>query len=40
LFFYFYIFFIFWGWAGLDPAGPTWSLAQASDQAAFTRQRA
>jgi len=34
-----YFFFIFfwlgrrspWGWAGLDPAGPAWSLAQASD---------
>jgi len=22
-----------WGWAGLDPAGPAWSLAQASDPA-------
>jgi len=28
------------GWAGLDPTGQAWSLAQASDQAAFTRQRA
>jgi len=27
-------------WAGLDPSGPAWPLAQASGQAAFTRQRA
>jgi len=27
-------------WARLDAARPAWSLAQASDQAAFTRQRA
>jgi hypothetical protein len=39
LFFYFFIFFIFWlgpaqpTWAGLDPASPAWSLAQANDPA-------
>jgi len=27
-------------WAGLDPSGPAWPLAQASGQAAFTRQSA
>jgi len=31
LYVYIFIFFIFW--AGLDPASPAWSLAQASDPA-------
>jgi hypothetical protein len=39
IFFYFDFDFIFWAgpaqpvWAGLNPAGPAWSLAQASDPA-------
>jgi len=44
LLFLFFLFFFFLGlgptqptWAGLDQAGPAWSLAEASDQAAFTR---
>jgi len=38
IFFLLFLFFLFF-W-GLGPVGPAWSLAQASDQAAFTRQRA
>jgi len=45
----YFLFFIVFGtgpssahgdWAGLDPSGPAWPLAQASGQAAFTRQSA
>jgi len=43
----YFIFFYFFGlgpaqptWAGLDPASPARSLAQASDRANFTRKRA
>jgi hypothetical protein len=48
LFFYFSIIYVFGAgpssahgdWAGLDPSGPVWPLAQASGQAAFTRHGA